>query len=577
MRFDHPRCATSAWEELVAQQESRVQASSGDEHSYDFVVVGSGTGMLAALTATEAGLSTLIVEKSEYFGGSTALSGGGFWIPNNALLRAAGVVDSSERAHEYLRNVTAGETPESRWQTFLDHGPAAVEVLRRRTPLGFQFMTDYSDYFPELPGGSATGRSMEPKPFDVRRLGADRQRLRPPALAAPLPMPVSGRSFRWINLVARTPRGIITAGKLLALGVGGLAIRREYVAGGGALAAGLFAGVRAANIPVWFNSPVKELTLEDGRVTGLVVSRDGQDVNVHARRGVLFAAGGFDRNAALRHEHQSPQLNTDWCFGNPENAGDTIPIAEAAGADLAFMNEAWWFPAIPLPGPMPGTLLADRSLPGQIIVNQQGQRFMNEAANYMSAGQTMIQQQLPVWMVFDQRFRNRYMFASSLFPHQPLPKAWYKGGIAYKAGSISELAQQVGLTELVATVARFNLLAAAGRDDDFHRGDSAYDRYYGDPTIFPNPCLGPIDAGPFYAVQVVPGDLGTCGGIHADGFARALRPDGTVIDGLYASGNAAGNAFGRVYPGPGATIGQGLAYGYIAARHAAGQIDDSES
>ncbi|MBL7258856.1 FAD-binding protein [Paractinoplanes lichenicola] len=538
----------------------------------DFVVVGSGTGMLAALAAAEAGMSVLIVEKSRYFGGSTALSGGGFWVPGNALLRAAGVADSPARAREYLTTVTAGETPEERWRTHLEHGPAAVDVLRRRTPLRFQWMTGYADYFPELPGGSAAGRAMEPKPFDVRRLGADRARLRPAALAAPFPMPVTGRTYKWLNLVARHPRGIVTGARLLGLGLGGLAIRREYVAGGGALAAGLFAGVRAAKIPVWFESALKDLVIEDGRVTGVVVTREGQDETVRAARGVLLSAGGFDRNRTLRHEHQSPQLDTDWCLGNPENTGDVIPIAQAAGADLAFMNEAWWFPAVPVPGPVPGPLLAERSLPGQIIVDQRGRRFMNEAVNYMTAGQILIQQQLPVWMVFDQRYRNRYVFAGSVFPRQPLPRAWYDAGLAAKAPTLAELAEQLGLTELPATVERFNTQAAAGRDDDFHRGDSAYDRYYGDPTIGPNPCLGPLDQGPFYAVQVVPGDLGTCGGIRADGFARALRPDGSVIEGLYATGNAAGNAFGRVYPGPGATIGQGLSFGYTAARHAAGKL-----
>ncbi|WP_328475360.1 FAD-dependent oxidoreductase [Actinoplanes sp. NBC_00393] len=542
------------------------------EQSFDFVVVGSGTGMLAALTAAEAGLSVLIVEKSRYFGGSTALSGGGFWIPNNALLQQAGVTDSPERVREYLRNVTAGESPESRWETHVLHGPAAVEVMRRRTPLKYQWMTGYADYFPELPGGSAVGRAIEPKPFDVRRLGADRARLRPPALSAPFPMPVSGRTYKWLNLVARHPRGIVTGAKLLGLGVGGLAIRREYQAGGAALAAGLFAGVRKSGIPVWFETPLTDLLIEDGKVTGVVVQKDGKSVTVRAERGVLLSAGGFDRNRALRHEHQSDQLDTDWCLGNPENTGDAIEIAKAAGADLAFMNEAWWFPALPIPGPMPGPLLAERSLPGQIIVDQQGRRFMNEAVNYMTAGQILIKEQLPVWMVFDQRYRNRYVFGGGVFPRQQLPKAWYEAGVAVKAGTVAELAGKTGLAELPATLERFNLLAASGRDDDFHRGDSAYDRYYGDPSITPNPCLGPIDEGPFYAIKVVPGDLGTCGGVRADALGRALRPDGTVIEGLYATGNAAGNAFGRVYPGPGATIGQGLSFGYAAAQHAAGKL-----
>jgi succinate dehydrogenase/fumarate reductase flavoprotein subunit len=334
----------------------------------------------------------------------------------------------------------------------------------------------------------------------------------------------------------------------------------------------MYCGLRRLRIPVWFESPLQDLVLEDGKVVGAVVTREGRDVTVRANRGVLLSAGGFDRNEQMRHEYQSSVIDTSWSLGTPANTGDAIRIAERAGADLAFMDEAWWFPAVPLPGPMPGMLLAERSLPGQVIVDRQGRRFLNEAVNYMTAGQILIKQELPVWIVFDQRFRNRYPFTGTVFPHQPLPRSWYDAGVAVKADTVDALAAQLGMPELADTVQRFNLLAAAGRDDDFHRGDSAYDRYYGDPTVVPNPCLGPVDAGPFYAVQVVPGDLGTCGGVRADGHARALRPDGSVIAGLYAAGNAASNIFGRVYPGPGATIGLGLTYSYVAARHAAGRL-----
>jgi succinate dehydrogenase/fumarate reductase flavoprotein subunit len=323
---------------------------------------------------------------------------------------------------------------------------------------------------------------------------------------------------------------------------------------------------------VWFEAPLTDLVVDAGRVAGVVVERDGRPVTVRAERGVILAAGGFDRNAEWRHRYQSEQLDTSWAFGNPANTGEVIGLAQSVGADLAFMDEAWWFPAVPVPGPMPGTLLAERSLPNQIIVNQQGRRFMNEALNYMSAGHELIAQDLPVWMVLDQTFRNRYLFGAGLFPRQPFPQAWYDAGVVRRADSIEALAHALGMPDLPATVERYNLLAGSGRDDDFHRGDSAYDRYYGDPTITPNPCLGPISKPPFYAVKVVPGDLGTCGGVRADGFARALRADGSVIEGLYATGNCAGNAFGRVYPGPGATIGQGLTYGYLAARHAAGML-----
>ncbi len=547
-----------------------------DELRYDLIVVGSGTGLLGALTAAEEGLSVLVVEKSAVVGGSTSLSGGGFWIPGNSILREEGVVDDAERLRTYLRAATKGEVPEERWLTHVLHGPDAVESLRRNTPLKYQWMREYADYFPELPGGSAKGRAVEPRPFDARTLGEHRTELRGPVLEPPFPMPITSRAYRWMNLMTRNPRGVVVAGSALGLGLGGKVVRREYVAGGQALAAGLYAGVLRAKIPVWLNSPLRELVVgEGGQVTGVVVQRGGVDVVVHATRGVLLSAGGFDRNAEMRHRYQAEGIDTDWSFGNPDNTGDAIAAAAAIGADLAFMSESWWFPAIMTPDGTPGALLAERSLPGQIIVNGRGRRFMNEAVNYMSAGQiiwskdTPEDPHVPAWMIFDQTFKNRYMFGTVVMPRRPLPKAWYDAGLAHKAKTVEDLADAVGLPDLPATVARFNVLAAAGRDDDFHRGDSAYDRYYGDPSVTPNPCLGPVRTGPFYAVRMVPGDLGTCGGVRADHFARALRADGTVIEGLYASGNAAGNAFGRCYPGPGATIGQGLVYAHVAARHAA--------
>lgn len=548
----------------------------------DVVVVGAGTGLLAALTAAEEGLSVLVVEKSAHVGGSTSLSGGGFWIPGNSILRDNGQRDDPERVRTYLRAVTKGEVADERWQSHIDHGPAAVDVLRRRTPLSFQFMPEYADYFPELPGGSATGRACEPKPFDLKRLGADRDLLLPPVLAAPFPMPITSRGYKWTNLVARHPRGVVASAKSVAVGVGGMALGREYAAGGQALGAGLLAGIRAMKVPLWTDSPLKDLVVEEGRVVGVVVTKDGTDRTVRVRRGVILSSGGFDRDAQMRHKYQSEEVDGRWSFGTAADTGEVIRIAEAHGADLAFMDESWWFPAIPVPGPTPGAMLAERSLPGQIIVNGHGRRFMNEAVNYMTAGQIIVGKHtvedphIPAWIVFDQRYRNRYLFGGGLFPRQALPQAWYDAGIAKKASTIAELAGTLGAPELTATVERFNLLARSGRDDDFGRGDSAYDRYYGDPTITPNPCLGPIDQGPYYAVQVVPGDLGTCGGVRADKYARALRTDGSVIDGLYAIGNAAGNAFGRVYPGPGATVGQGMSFGYVAAQHLAGKLGAAE-
>lgn len=540
---------------------------------FDCVVIGTGTGMFAALAAADAGMSVLLVEKSEYVGGSTALSGGGIWVPGNRVLVEAGARDSSDRVERYLDHVTAGETTRARWGAVIDHGPAAIDLLRRRTPLSFQWIPGYADYRPELPGGSAAGRTIEPRPFDATRLGADRALLRPSDLTSSFPFPVTGRSYRWLNLLTRHPRGVLEAVKTVGTGVGGLALRREYVAGGSALAAGLFAGVRSAGIPVWRNTPLVELVVRDGRVTGVVVERDGRNTEVSAARGVILAAGGFEHNAAMRRRYQSARLAADWSFGNPANTGDAIALAhEQVGAALVFMDEAWWFPAMPTPGGPPLPLLAERSLPGQLIVDRAGRRFMNEALEYMSAGHELLRRDLPVWMIFDRRYRERYVVGATVLPRQPMPQSWYDAGIVVQAPTLGELADRLDLPHLPQTVDRFNLLAAAGRDDDFERGVSAYDRYYGDPGVTPNPCLGPVERAPFYALQLVPGDLGTCGGVQADGVARALRDDGSVIDGLYAIGNTAGNAFGRTYPGAGATIGQGLTFGYVAARHAAGLV-----
>jgi len=255
-----------------------------------------------------------------------------------------------------------------------------------------------------------------------------------------------------------------------------------------------------------------------------------------------------------------------------------ISAGVAAGADVALMDDAWWGPTIPLTGG-PYFCLSERNLPGAIIVNQAGRRYANEASPYVDAVHAMYDGEaetgvphIPSWMVLDQRYRNRYLFAG-LGPRQPFPGRWYKHGTLFKSETVAGLAEQIGVAPagLVETVERFNQLARTGVDTDFHRGDSAYDKYYGDPTNKPNPCLGPIDQAPFYAVKIVPGDLGTKGGIVTDEHARALRPDGSVIDGLYAAGNASAAVMGHTYAGAGSTIGPAMVFGYLAALHIAEQ------
>ncbi|MBV8785419.1 MAG: 3-ketosteroid-delta-1-dehydrogenase [Mycobacterium sp.] len=546
----------------------------------DLLVVGSGTGFAAALAAHELGLSVLVVEKSSYVGGSTARSGGALWLPASPVLREAGAHDTTESAATYLDSVVAGSAPQQRSAEFLTHLPATVDMLRRTTPLRLFWARDYSDYHPEEPGGSAAGRTCECRPFDTAVLGEYRTRLQPGVMEATVPVPTTGADYRWMNLVARVPRkGVPTFGKRIAQGVGGLAIGRRYAAGGQGLMAGLFAGVLRAGIPVWTGTPLLRLEYDGERVAGAVVDHGGREVTITARRGVVLATGGFDHSMDMRWKFQSESLGANLSLGAASNTGDGIRAGQELGADIDLMDQAWWFPAVaPLPGKAPAVMLAERSLPGSLIVNQHGQRFANESTDYMSFGQRLLELERsgnPVeamWIVFDQQYRNSYVFGAELFPRMRIPKAWYDAGIAVRADNLTDLGAQmkVPVSEFFETMTRFNQNAAAGSDPDFGRGNSAYDRYYGDPTIRPNVNLRPLVKGTFYAVKMVLSDLGTCGGLKADERARVLREDGGAIAGLYAIGNTAANAFGTTYPGAGATIAQGLVYGYVAAHDAAG-------
>ncbi|MCZ8381239.1 3-ketosteroid-delta-1-dehydrogenase [Mycobacterium sp. CPCC 205372] len=547
----------------------------------DLLVVGSGTGMAAALAASDHGLSVLIVEKSEYIGGSTARSGGALWLPASQVIDGDGGGDTQQRARTYLDAVVDGTALSSRSTAFLAHIDATVDLLRRTTPMRFFWAKEYSDYHPELPGGSATGRTCECRPLDTAVLGEHRSRLRPGVMEVKIPMPTTGADYRWLNLMSRVPRkGLPVVLKRLGQGVGGLLLGRRYAAGGQALAAGLFAGVLRAGIPVWTETSLQRLTTDDdGQVRGaVVVDQQGREINVTARRGVVLAAGGFDHRMDMRWKFQSESLGEHASLGAETNTGDAIRVAQDIGAAIDLMDQSWWFPAVAaLPDADPKVMLAERSLPGSLIVDQSGSRFVNEATDYMSFGQCVLERERtgdPVdsmWIVFDQQYRNSYVFAAELFPRMAVPPSWYDAGIAHRAGDLGELGRRMGVpsADFLTTIARFNEMARAGQDSDFGRGRSAYDRYYGDVTVTPNPNLRALDRGPFYAVKMVLSDLGTCGGLRADERARVLREDGTAITGLYAIGNTAANAFGTTYPGAGATIAQGLVYGYIAARDAA--------
>ncbi|WP_328644040.1 3-oxosteroid 1-dehydrogenase [Amycolatopsis sp. NBC_00348] len=541
---------------------------------FDVVVVGSGAaGMTAALAAANGGLSVVLLEKAACFGGSTARSGGGVWLPGNHALRAAGIDDPPERAREYLASIVGDVVPAVRRDTFLAHGPEVLRFVCDHTPLKFRWVRDYSDYHPEAPGGRTGGRSVEPVALDGHLLGDELAHLEPPYSAPPLGVPITQADYRWLSLLLRHPRGVV---RLLSLGTQWLAgrIRRQHLlAMGQALAAGLRIGLTRANVEVRLNTALVDLQVEGDRVTGVVTA---QGV-IAARRGVILASGGFEQNLEMREKYQRSPIGTDWTVGAEANTGDGITAGLKLGAALDLMDDAWWGPTLPLTGG-PWFALAERSRPRCVMVDARGQRFVNESAPYVEAVHAMYGEgdgpgeHIPTWLVFDQRYKDRYMF-TGVGPRQPLPGRWFKAGIAVKSSSLAGLAGKIDVPAdaLEATIERFNGFARTGVDEDFQRGLSTYDHYYGDPRNKPNPSLGPLDKAPYYAVKIVPGDLGTKGGLRTDEHAQVLREDGSVVPGLFAAGNVSAAVMGRTYAGPGATIGPAMVFGYLAATRLANE------
>lgn len=541
------------------------------EIEFDVVVIGSGAaGMTAALAAHHRGLRAVVIDKAGTFGGSTARSGAGIWIRNNEVLRQAGVVDTPEQAAAYLDAVVGPIVPADRKAAYLQQGPAMISFILRHTPLRFRWMEGYSDYYPELPGGLPKGASIEPDQFNGKLLGAELARLAPPYLATPPGVVVFGGEYKWLNLAAVSAKGAAVAANCVARYVEATLKGEAPLTMGQALAAGLRAGLLKANVPVWLDTPMLDLQFDaNGRASGVLVNRAGMPTLLKARRGVVMATGGFEHNLQMRLAYQQQPITTDWTVGARSNTGDGHQAGIRAGAALDLMDDAWWGPVIPLPeGPY--FVLSERTLPGSIMVNCEGKRFLNEAAPYTDFVHTMYQQvsagkPLTTWMVVDQRFRNRYLFKETL-PFLPLPKAWYDAGAVVKDLTLEGLAAKMGVpaATLRQTVQRFNGFADAGQDLDFQRGDSAYDHYYTDPAVRPNSSLAALKYAPFYAFKILPGDLGTKGGLRTDARARVLRADGSVIQGLYAAGNVSASVMGHSYAGAGSTIGPAMTFGYIA-------------
>ncbi len=525
--------------------------------------------MTAALTAVHHGLTAVVIEKAEHFGGSTARSGGGVWIPGNSVLRVAGVIDSPEDAVTYLSLVVNGDAPEAKQKAFLEHGPAMLDFVLKETPLRFAWVPGYADYYPELPGGKARGRTIEPSPLNGKVLGPELSKLNPPYIST-RGVTVTAADYKWLSLGTRHPRAFLRGIRVGIRTVISRILGRKLLSMGQALIAGLRAGLLRKDVPVLLGTPLTGLVMDGERVAGVRTA----DKVYRARRGVLIASGGFERNEEMRTKYQRSPITADWTVGAVENTGDGIQAGLDAGAAVALMDDAWWGPSFLLSGG-PYFCLAERSLPGCIIVNQEGKRFVNEAAPYVDAVHAMYDAgSVPSWLIVDQRYRNSYLFAG-LGPRQPIPRRWYEAGALVKSLTLDGLAKGIGVepSALEATVSRFNGFAERGVDEDFHKGESTYDRYYGDPRNKPNPNLAPLLKAPFYAFKLWPGDLGTKGGLVTDERSRVLREDGSIIPGLYAAGNASAAVMGHSYAGAGATIGPAMTFGYLAALDMANKED----
>jgi 3-oxosteroid 1-dehydrogenase len=559
-------------------EESAAYAASGD-NAFDFVVVGSGGGGLtAALAATDSGASVLVVEKQALLGGSTCMSGGMAWVPNNPVMLAAGVQDSYETAMAHFETVVGDVGPASTYErrhAFLTAGPEMVTFLQRE---GVQFLycPGYSDYYSNLKGGSDEGRGIEGVPFDGKQLGAWNDKLQP-GLAKSLGLAVLTNEARSLSHYNRSVAAFTVAARATMRTAAARARGQDLLTNGASLIAQMLKIALERGVTVWTEAPLDDLIVEDGRVVGVRVTHDGASVEVKARRGVLLAAGGFAHNPAMRGEYGGDQPNrAKWSIANPGDTGEAMQTAMRLGAKTDLMDEAWW-----LPSPRTGrfgasTLDQARQRPRTMYVDAAGKRFVNESNSYMEVGKAMYARDktsraVPCWLIFDDRYRKRYAHLKSRPGH--FPRQLLESGRLKQAWTLKDLAQMCGIDAagLAETVERFNENANRGVDPDYGRGESAYNRALGDPHPRVHPCLGPIDEAPFYAVEVVPGDIGTCGGLVTDEHARVLGENDQPIQGLYATGNITATVMGRHYLGPGASIGNSMVFGYIAARHAAAE------
>lgn len=561
------------------------------EHHCDVLVVGSGAGGLStAVSAAHRRLNVLVVEKEPVFGGTSARSGGWMWIPGNAPAKRAGVEDSAEKARIYLQHEAGEHFDAARVDAFLEAGPRAVEFYEEETSLQFDLGPTFADYHPDAPGGMDGGRSIVARPFDGRELGPEIKRLRPPlAEITFLGMMIgSGKELLHFFNVTRSPVSAYYVGKLFLKFLRDMVFhgRPMRLMNGNALVARLAKSCFDKGVPIWTRASVRELVKDEtGRVTGAIVDTAEGPVRVHASKGVVLAAGGFPQDpvrrkemfphAASGYEHASP--------APPGNIGDGLRLGEAAGGtvETELPNAAAWVP-ISRPVKPDGTLgtfphFVDRSKPGVIAVTRSGRRFVNEANSYHDFCQAMIARcreedsEICAFFIADHGVLRKY--GLGYVKPAPVPyRQHVNNGYLIQGATIEELARKIGAdpTGLRRTIETFNGYARKGEDPEFGKGSTSYNRSLGDPDHKPNPCVAPIEKGPFYAVKLVVGDLGTFAGMRCNENAQVLNGDGRPIGGLYSVGNDAASIMGGNYPGGGITLGPAVTFGYIAARHMAG-------
>lgn len=564
----------------------RSTASRWDEE-YDLVVLGAGAGgMTAALVSAIEGMRTLVIERSDQVGGTTARSSGSVWIPNNAQQRRLGITDDAEAALRYLDALVDGRADRALREAFIAAGPRMLEYLETRADVRFQIYRHHPDYRQELPGAAEGGRPLEPLPFDGRMLGPAFDRVRWPLPELMLfggMMVTRGEVARLL----RIPRSWDAFWLGVRLSARHVRDRWRHARGtrlvlGNALAARLFKSLLDRRVTIWFNGRTARLISEGGRAGGLVVERDGSEIRVRATHGVVLAGGGFPASPELR-ERYLPKPVAQHTAAFEGCVGETLRLAQEIGASLGPPGEdnALWFPSSIATRKDGSTavyphIVLDRAKPGLVAVNSAGRRFVDEAVSYHEFTRAMYRSHrsvpsIPAMLVCDRRFLWKYGLGM-IRPRTRRLKRFVNSGYLHIADSVEGLARKIGVDAagLVETIRAHNVCARTGVDTDFGKGSNAYDRANGDLEYSPNPCLGPLTKSPYCAVAVVPTPLGTSLGLRTNVHAQVLDGSGRAITGLYACGNDMHSVLGGEYPGAGSQLGLAMTFGYLAAMHAAG-------